>query len=294
LGMKVLRHEEYEDESKETCNGPYHGRSSKTMVGYGDEDNHFVVELIYNYGQRLYELGNDFQYISVISCKNNKKYNNNIIQNAQKQNYPIETVSNGDDQAEIFISSPDGNRFRILEEDEEAGDPIRSIMLHVTKLSESSKYWNGFLGISLNETKRYSNGDQSSTLSFDRPDHTQISLQVFETFSNAGKPINHATAFGRIAFACDSSKLKVLEEAVSKTGYKLLTPRRLIEKPGKATLELLTLADPDGYELTFVGEEGFRELSKVDSNAETQLQESIKSDQSVAWYAKHPTFRTSQ
>ena len=31
------------------------------MVGYGAEDNHFVVELTYNYGIKSYILGNDFQ-----------------------------------------------------------------------------------------------------------------------------------------------------------------------------------------------------------------------------------------
>ena len=31
------------------------------MVGFGPEDNHFVVELTYNYGVGAYKLGNDFQ-----------------------------------------------------------------------------------------------------------------------------------------------------------------------------------------------------------------------------------------
>lgn len=30
------------------------------MIGYGDEDNHFVIELTYNYGIKSYKLGNDF------------------------------------------------------------------------------------------------------------------------------------------------------------------------------------------------------------------------------------------
>ena len=31
------------------------------MVGYGPEDNHFVVELTYNYGLKSYKQGNDYQ-----------------------------------------------------------------------------------------------------------------------------------------------------------------------------------------------------------------------------------------
>lgn len=33
------------------------------MVGYGPEDNHFVVELTYNYGLKAYKRGNDFQVV---------------------------------------------------------------------------------------------------------------------------------------------------------------------------------------------------------------------------------------
>jgi len=31
------------------------------MVGYGPEDNHFVMELTYNYGIKEYQRGNDFK-----------------------------------------------------------------------------------------------------------------------------------------------------------------------------------------------------------------------------------------
>jgi len=40
---------------------PYDGKWSKSMVGYGPEDEHFVVELTYNYGIKQYKKGNDFQ-----------------------------------------------------------------------------------------------------------------------------------------------------------------------------------------------------------------------------------------
>ena len=40
---------------------PYDGKWSKSMVGYGPEDAHFVVELTYNYGIKQYKKGDDFQ-----------------------------------------------------------------------------------------------------------------------------------------------------------------------------------------------------------------------------------------
>ena len=35
------------------------------MVGFGPEDNHFVVELTYNYGIGTYQMGNDFKVCSI-------------------------------------------------------------------------------------------------------------------------------------------------------------------------------------------------------------------------------------
>lgn len=48
---------------------PYDGKWSKTMVGFGPEDDHFVAELTYNYGIGDYKLGNDFMVnITVSQC----------------------------------------------------------------------------------------------------------------------------------------------------------------------------------------------------------------------------------
>jgi hypothetical protein len=48
--MRVLRHEEFESGCEATCNGPYSGYWSKTMIGFGIEDTNFVLELTFNYG----------------------------------------------------------------------------------------------------------------------------------------------------------------------------------------------------------------------------------------------------
>ena len=59
LGMTPLRHEEFDGMCEATCNGPYDNKWSKTMIGYGPEDNNFVLELTYNYTVGSYKVGND-------------------------------------------------------------------------------------------------------------------------------------------------------------------------------------------------------------------------------------------
>ena len=65
LGMKVLRHEEFDSGCKATCNGPYQNKWSKTMIGYGAEDSNFVLEITYNYPIEKYKLGNDITGITI-------------------------------------------------------------------------------------------------------------------------------------------------------------------------------------------------------------------------------------
>lgn len=63
--MTTLRHEEFTEGCAAACNGPYDGKWSKTMIGYGQEDTHFVLELTYNYSVRSYDLGNDYNSITI-------------------------------------------------------------------------------------------------------------------------------------------------------------------------------------------------------------------------------------
>ena len=61
--MRILRHEEFEEGCEATCNGPYSGYWSKSMVGWDNEDESFVFELTFNYGVNSYRRGNDLNAV---------------------------------------------------------------------------------------------------------------------------------------------------------------------------------------------------------------------------------------
>lgn len=50
------------------------------------------------------------------------------------------------------------------------------------------------------------------------------------------------------------------------------------------SFQVVILADPDGYEICFVGEEGFSELSQVDPQAGQLIEDAIKNDRSDDWF----------
>lgn len=260
LGMKFLRHEEFEKGCEAACNGPYDGKWSKSMVGFGPEDSHFVVELTYNYGIGSYKLGDDFMGITLAST--------NIIDQAKKAGYLI-----SDEGGLKVITSPDGHPFKIIEKSSD-GDPVKKVTLASSNIGKSVDYWSRLCGM-----KIYDQQEKSALLGYG---DNQCKLELIDI----EKPVDHAKAFGRIAFACPRSQLPPLEKAMKEENQKILTPLVSLDTPGKATVEVVILADPDGHEICYVGDEAFRELSQVDPNADTLLDEALLKDKSDEWFAK--------
>ncbi|VDO93918.1 unnamed protein product [Schistosoma margrebowiei] len=200
------------------------------MIGYGPEDNHFVVELTYNYGIGAYQLGNDFQVIIGGSWPILLKESNSVK-----------------------VEAPGGYSFWVHNSDSN-GDPVQMVALSTSNLKRSIDYWSHKLSMTL-----VSSSSDEAVFCYSP---NQCSLKLI----SIQKPIDHASAFGRIAFAC---------------------PTISLDTPGKATVQVIILADPDGHEICFVGDEAFKQLSQVDSQADNLLQSAIASDKSDEWFNKH-------
>ncbi|XP_060799672.1 glyoxalase domain-containing protein 4 [Neoarius graeffei] len=267
LGMKVLRHEEFEEGCKATCNGPYDGKWSKTMVGFGPEDDHFVAELTYNYGVGEYKLGNDFLGFTVQSSQ--------AVSNAKKIGWPLTEVG----EALYLTEAPGGYRFYLLDKDQQDSgkDPVQKITLAVSDLQRSVHYWSSLLGMKVIEKSE----EKKSVLMGFSDSQCKLELQDITA------PVDHGTAFGRIAFSCPREQLPGLEALMKKENQKILTPLVSLDTPGKATVEVVILADPDGHEICFVGDEAFRQLSAFDPDGNELLDKAMAADKSDEWFAKH-------
>jgi len=258
LGMKVLRHEEFKEGCEAKCNGPYAGHWSKTMVGYGAEDNHFVVELTYNYGIKGYKVGNDFRHIAIRDC--------GITARAQAQNWAIETCPEGK-----FVAAPDGYKFKLLDQvANSSADPVDHVAINVTNLANSVDYWSKVLAMQVHQQD-----SKQALLSYGGPHKLALVLQ--------NEKLDHAEAYGRIAFSCTETPKHAEDVTNSSKKGSILKPYVSLDTPGKATVQVVILGDVDGYEICFVNDNGFRELSKVDPEADRLLNEAIKEDQSDQW-----------
>ncbi|XP_012667035.1 glyoxalase domain-containing protein 4 [Otolemur garnettii] len=265
LGMKVLRHEEFEEGCKAACNGPYDGRWSKTMVGFGPEDDHFVVELTYNYGIGDYKLGNDFMGITLASTE--------AVNNARKLRWPLREIAEGVFETE----APGGYKFYLQNQNPPQSDPVLKVTLTVSDLQKSLNYWSNLLGMKIYEKDEEK---QRAVLGY-ADNQCKLELQAIKG------AVDHATAFGRIAFSCPQKELPDLEDLMKRENQKILTPLVSLDTPGKATVQVVILADPDGHEICFVGDEAFRKLSKMDPEGSKLLDEAMAADKSDEWFAKH-------
>jgi len=111
-------------------------------------------------------------------------------------------------------------------------------------------------------------------------DKNQTALQLIET----GEKIDHGTAFGRVAFSLPGTHLLQLEKDVKKAGHTILTPYVKLDTPGKTTVAVVILADPDGHEICYVEDETFRNLSAIDPKVTELLEKALTEDKSDEWY----------
>lgn len=265
LGMKVLRHEEFEKGCEAACNGPYDGKWSKTMVGFGPEDEHFVVELTYNYNISQYKLGNDFQGLTIQS--------GSILARARAGAWPVE-----EEGGRPLLRAPGGYKFYILDlQQPQDRDPVLSVAISVSSMAASLSYWSS-LGLSPTSASA-----GTTALSYSSKG---ASLVLASTHNS--EAVDHAKAAGRIAFSCPASSLPGLESAARELRGEagVLTSLVSLDTPGKATVQVVILADPDGQEICFVGDEAFRTLSQVDPLAGDSLDKEIAKDKSNEWFAK--------
>ncbi|XP_066917497.1 glyoxalase domain-containing protein 4-like [Clytia hemisphaerica] len=100
-------------------------------------------------------------------------------------------------------------------------------------------YWSGLLGMEV-----YERNEKSAILGFSK---SQCSLRLVQS----DKPIDHAEAFGRIAFACPSNELKGIEAKMKEAGTTILTSYISLDTPGKATVQVVILADLELVEIIF-------------------------------------------
>ena len=102
LGMKLIRQLDYPD-----------GEFTLAFVGYGNEYDHTVIELTYNYGTSQYDMGNAYGHIAIevddayAACEKVKSKGGKVIREAGPMKHGTIVIA--------FVEDPDGYKIEFIE-----------------------------------------------------------------------------------------------------------------------------------------------------------------------------------
>ncbi len=102
LGMRLLRRQDYPE-----------GKFTLAFVGYGDESDHTVLELTYNWGTSAYDLGSGFGHIAVEvddayqACLDVKQRGGKVTREAGPMQHGTTVIA--------FVEDPDGYKIEFIQ-----------------------------------------------------------------------------------------------------------------------------------------------------------------------------------
>jgi len=255
FGMHILRHEEFSSGCEATCNGPYGGAWSKTMIGYGSEETHTCLELTYNYGISFYEMGNDYRYIAMLKSL----LPSNFFEKAASAGIKVEEEKVG----KILTMPHDGYKFLIVDspfipEFQPSDDPFLHVSLHVNSLEKILPYYRDVLGFKVMLDHSTDAKSPRVIVGFGK------SFKVELVQLPKGQTVNHALAIGRMATETEDDAQGKVEHNV------MLASNGSREKIVHGPMALpphnekvIIVKDPDGYEYCFVEASGFKKCTKA-------------------------------
>lgn len=102
LGMKLLRQKDYPD-----------GKFTLAFVGYGDESDHTVLELTYNWGVDKYDLGNAYGHIAIgvddiyTTCNEIKARGGKVVREPGPMKHGTTVIA--------FVEDPSGYKIELIQ-----------------------------------------------------------------------------------------------------------------------------------------------------------------------------------
>ena len=102
LGMKLLRQKDYPD-----------GKFTLAFVGYGDESDHTVLELTYNWGVEQYNLGDAYGHIAIGvddiygTCAEIKARGGKVVREPGPMKHGSTVIA--------FVQDPDGYKVELIQ-----------------------------------------------------------------------------------------------------------------------------------------------------------------------------------
>ena len=249
--MKVYRHEEFSSGCEATCNGPYGGAWSKTIIGSDKctEEDSFCFELVYNYGINRYDRGNDLRQIGI-----------------RKSSFcGDKDIIGYDDSGRQFVQTPDGHFINLIDDNMETNteeltslrriDKIFDhIAIHVSNITESIAFYRDILCAKVEDIHH------NIAKCYWYQNSVSIMLHQLEN----DESVDFGEAKGRFAIATNDGAIEEIYHHIQQqTKY---PETSILHGPIKLqphNEEVIIIADPDGHEYCFVDARGYQNCINV-------------------------------
>lgn len=232
FGMKLLRYRDLPEE-----------KYSNAFLGYGDEREQFVLELTYNYGVEKYDIGEGFGHFGLAV---NDVYG--MVAKIKEQGGKVTREAGpvkGGNSVIAFVEDPTGYKWELIQREGKQSDPICQVMLRVSDLDKSIKYYEECLGMKL--LRKRDNPEYKYTLAFMGYGPEESSC-VFELTYNYGRTdYTKGNGYGQVAIST-KDVYKSGEQIKAAGGTVTREPGPV---PGIGT-KIVATTDPDGYKSVLV------------------------------------------
>ncbi|XP_010060323.2 lactoylglutathione lyase GLX1 [Eucalyptus grandis] len=249
FGMQLLSQKDFPEE-----------KYSKAIVGFGPQESHFVLELIYIYGVEKYEVGTAWshfglQFLDIYPVVEKVRQAGGVI--------TTEPGSHGGQQVYAFVDDPNGYSFELLQR-VPTPEPLNHFMLQVADLDRAISFYEKALGMKV--LLKYDSPQDKFTIAMVGYGSDYIQSPVIELRYNynvteytAGNAYVHAAIGTSDVYKSAAAVALVTQEL----GGKIVRP----PGPNPVTgTKMTSFLDPDGRKTVLVDNEDY--LKEIKNNGQ--------------------------
>ncbi|XP_018730799.2 lactoylglutathione lyase GLX1-like [Eucalyptus grandis] len=222
---------------------------SKAIVGFGPQESHFVLELIYIYGVDKYEVGTAWGHFG-IAAEDIYPIVEKVRQLGGVVTKEPGTIEGGA-QVYAFVEDPNGYSFELLQRGP-TPDPLCQIMLQVTDLDRAASFYEKALGMTI--LLKYDSPQDQFAIAMVGYGSDQTQTTVIELKHNYNvTEYTAGNAYVQAALGTDDV-YKSAAAVAQELGGKIVRP------PGpnpKTNTTMTSFLDPDGRKTVLVDNEDY-------------------------------------
>ncbi|KAJ1428733.1 Vicinal oxygen chelate [Sesbania bispinosa] len=238
FGMKLLRKRDVPEE-----------KYSNAFLGFGPEQSHFVVELTYNYGVTSYYIGTGFGHFAIATPDVYKLVEDIRAKggNITREPGPVK----GGTIVIAYVEDPDGYTFELIQR-ASTPEPLCQVMLHVSDLERSIKFYEKALGMKVVNVYRPDNYDIAMLGYAEEHETTVLEL----IYKHGVTEYTKGNGYAQVAIGTDDvyKSAEVVNIVTQELGGTITRQPGPI--PGINT-KITSFLDPDGWKIVLVDNQDF-------------------------------------